>query len=71
MLCNCNYDKTKLLYKTIKMIVFIEKHAIKDAEKDGHPLCAGEYKELRQDLERHMEKLRAAVEGISREGKFG
>lgn len=71
MLCNCNYDKTKLLYKIAKVIEFIEKHSIHDAEKDGHPLCAEEYKELRHDLERHMEKLRSAVEGLSREGKFG
>jgi predicted YcjX-like family ATPase len=34
-------------------------------------LCAEEYKELKQDLERHAEKLRMAVEGLSREGKFG
>ncbi len=71
MLCNCNYDKTKLLYKISKMIGFIEKHAIKDSEKDGHPLCTEEYRELKNDLERHMEKLRVAVEGLSREGKFG
>ena len=71
MLANCNYNKTKLLYKISKIAVFIEKHAIKEAEKDGHPLCAEEYKELKQDLERHIEKLRMAVEGLSREGKFG
>ena len=71
MLCNCNYDKTKLLYKIMKIATFIEKHAIRDAEKDGHPLCAEEYKELKQDLDRHIEKLRSAVEGLSREGKFG
>ena len=71
MLCNCNYDKTKLLAKISKMIGFMEKHAVKDAEQDGHPLCAEEYKELKRDLERHAEKLRVAVEGLSREGKFG
>ena len=71
MLSNCNYDKTKLLYKISKMIGFIEKHAVHDSEKDGHPLCAEEYRELKQDLERHVEKLRLAVEGLSREGKFG
>ncbi len=70
MLCNCNYDKTKLLAKLSKMHSFVEKNAVKDAEKDGHPLCAEEYKELKQDLERHMEKLRMAIEGLSREGKF-
>ena len=71
MLSNCNYDKTKLLYKITKIVGFIEKHALHDAEKDGHPLCAEEYKELKQDLERHIEKLRLAIEGLSREGKFG
>ena len=71
MLCNCNYNKTKLLYKIMKMSMFVEKHAIKDAEKDSHPLCAEEYRELKNDLDRHIEKLRLAVEGLSREGKFG
>ena len=71
MLCNCNYDKTKLLYKIMKIAAFIDRHAIKDAERDSHPLCAEEYKELKHDLERHIEKLRLAVEGLSREGKFG
>ena len=50
MLCNCNYDKTKLLYKISVLVSFIEKHAVKDAEHDDHPLCAEEYKELRQYL---------------------
>jgi hypothetical protein len=71
VLSNCNYDKTKLLYKISKIIGFIEKHAIHDSEKDGHPLCGEEYKELKEDLEKHAEKLRMAVEGLSREGKFG
>lgn len=71
MLCNCNYDKTKLLYQIMKISTHIEKHAMRDAEKDGHPLCAEEYKELKHDLERHIEKLRLAIEGLSREEKFG
>jgi len=71
MLCNCNYDKSKLLYKISRIASFIEAHAIRDAEKDNHPLCAEEYKELKRDLDRHLEKLRMAVEGLSREGKFG
>ena len=61
MVCNCNYNKTKLLYKLMVLASFIDKHAIRDAEKDNHPLCAEEYKELRQDVERHIEKLRLAV----------
>ena len=71
MLSNCNYDKTKLLYKILRIREFVEKHAIHDAERDGHPLCAEEYKELKQDLDRHIEKLRAAIEGLSRESKYG
>ena len=71
MVCNCNYNKTKILYKISKLVGFIDKHAIHDAGKDGHPLCAQEYKELKHDLERHAEKLRMAIEGLSREGKFG
>ncbi len=71
MLSNCNYDKAKLLYKLSAIAAFIERHAVRDAEREGHPLCADEYKELKNDLERHMEKLRLAVEGLSREGKFG
>ena len=55
MLCNCNYGKTKLLYKLMKISTYIEQHAIKDAERDNHPLCAEEYNELKQDLERHVE----------------
>ncbi len=70
MLCNCNYDKTKILYKISKIVAMLEKHAIHDAERDGHPLCTEEYKELKHDLERHIEKLRLAVEGLSKEGKF-
>ena len=71
MICSCNYDKIKLLAKISKIAGFIEKHAIRDAEKDGHPLCAEEYRELKNDIERHVEKLRIAIEGLSREGKFG
>ena len=70
MLANCNYDKTKLLYKLSKIVAFLDKHAIKDAGNDNHPLCAAEYSELKQDLEKHMEKLRVAIEGLSRESKF-
>lgn len=70
MMCNCNYDKTKILAKISKLAGFIDKHAVKDAGQDNHPLCAEEYRELRNDLERHAEKLRMAIEGLSREGKY-
>ena len=71
MLSNCNYNKTKVLYKISKIVAFIDKNALHDSENDGHPFCKEEYMELKHDLERHMEKLRMAIEGLSREGKFG
>ena len=71
MVCSCNYDKIKIFYKISKIIEFLEKHSSKDAEKDGHPLCNEMYKELKHDLQNHAEKLRVAIEGLSREGKFG
>ena len=71
MVCNCNYNKVKIFYKLSKLSNFIEKHALQDAEKDGHPLCAEELKELKNDLDKHAEKIREAIEGLSREWKFG
>lgn len=70
MLSDCNYDKVKLIHHLSKMISFIDRHAVSDAEKDGHPLCAEEYKELRADLEKHVGKLSLAVKGLSKEDKF-
>ena len=71
MLCNCNYNKTKVLYQIMKTANFIEKHCIRDAEKDGHPLCAEEFKAIRHELESHIWKLRDAIAGLSKEDKFG
>ena len=71
MVCNCNYNKTKVMYELMKMSHFIEKHGIHDSEKDGHPLCTEEFKEIKHDIDRHVEKLRTAIEGLSREMKFG
>ena len=71
MLCNCNYNKTKVLYKLSALATFIDKHAVRDAEKDGHPLCGQEFIELKHDVEKHMEKIREAIEGLSKENKFG
>lgn len=67
---NCNHNKTQLLAHLSSMIWKLEKQFIKDAEEANHPLCAKECEELSQDLKKHQEKLRQAVEGLSREGKF-
>ena len=70
MLKDCNYDKIRLLAELSKIVWFIENHAKKDAEKENHPLCYAMYDELQKDLEKHMEKLRLAIEGLSKEGKL-
>ena len=70
MMSECNYDKTKLIHEISRMIQFIEKHAFEDSEKSGHPLCGVVYGELKYDLEKHLDKLKQAVAGLSGEGKY-
>ena len=66
LLSNCNYDKVKLLYKVSKMVGFLEKHAINDSQKDKHAKCGEIYKELKVDLEKHLNNLKIATEMISK-----
>ncbi|MBM3200382.1 hypothetical protein FJZ53_05570 [Candidatus Woesearchaeota archaeon] len=70
MLRDCNYNKVKLLHDLSKITSYIRRHAKKDAEQEGHVLCTSMYEELEADLEKHIEKLRLAVEGLSKESKF-
>jgi len=70
MKSNCNYDKIKLLHEVSHIIWRIRKHYIKDAKKEGHPLCREMYEEMAADLEKHREKLAAAVGGLAQEGKL-
>jgi mevalonate pyrophosphate decarboxylase len=70
MLDNCNYNKIRLLHDLSKIVWYLEKHAKQDAEESGHKLCSAVYDELQKDLEKHAEKLRQAIEGLSKEGKF-
>jgi len=67
---DCNYDKTKLIHELSSIKHFINKHAIDDAKKANHPLCAVMYKEVAADIEKAIEKLKAAVTGLAREGKY-
>lgn len=67
---DCNYDKIKMIHHLSKIVTFIDRHAVTDAERENHPLCAEEYKELKKDLEKHIEKLSSAVKGLSKEDKF-
>ena len=70
MKSNCNYDKLKLLHEVSHMIWRIEKHYIRDAKRDKHPLCAAMYKELADELKKHRQKLADAVGGLAQEGKL-
>lgn len=67
---NCNYDKTKLIHELSRLRHFIHMHAISDAQKANHPLCAKMYKEVADDLDRSLEKLKSAVAGLAKEGKY-
>ena len=67
---DCNYDKTKLIHELSALKHFIKKHAIEDAKKANHPLCAKMYDEVAVEIEKSIEKLKAAVSGLAREGKY-
>jgi len=70
MLSDCNYNKVRLLHDLSRIVWYLEKHAKEDANKAGHELCKAMCDELMEDLEKHIEKLRQAIEGLSKEGKF-
>lgn len=70
MLKNCNYDKIRLLHDLSRIAWHLDKHAKEDAKNGGHDWCGGMYEELRLDLEKHIGKLKQAIEGLSKEGKF-
>ena len=67
---NCNYNKIKVLHDLSRIKWFIDNHAVADAKKDGHPLCAEMFREVSEQLDKLMHKPRMAVEGLSKEGKF-
>jgi len=67
---DCNYNKTKLIHQIAAIRHFLKKHAVEDAKKANHPLCARMYEELSEDLGKHLQKLKAAVAGLAREGKY-
>lgn len=67
---DCNYNKTKLIHQVSSMRHFLRKHAVDDAKKAGHPLCAKMYEELAEDLTKHLHNLKSAVAGLAKEGKY-
>lgn len=70
MLNDCNYNKVRLLHDLSRIVWYLKKHAKEDAKKHEHPLCHAMCEEIEQDLEKHIDKLRAAIIGLSKEGKF-
>ncbi len=70
MMDNCNYNKTKILYKLSKLVGFLEGHAIEDAKKAGHRKCEEFYSKLRDELDKHLEGMRILVEECAKDGKL-
>ena len=70
MLNNASYSYSKVLYKLSKLSWYLEKHAIKDAKRAKHKLSIKMFGEMKSDMDKHIEKVRQAIEGLSKEGKF-
>lgn len=69
MLDNCTYNKAKLVTEISKLIGFIDRHGIEDADEQEHEDCTEELKLLREDLEEHLEALSAEA-GLTKEQKI-
>lgn len=61
MLDNSSYNKIKLMHEVSKIIWFIDKHAILDAQNAGDRQSIDQLIGLRKDLEKHLEKIRTTV----------
>ena len=66
---NCNYNCTHLLSKKHALLWRIPQY-VKDAEEAGHPACADMLRKIEADEKKHAEMLKAAIEGLCKEGKF-
>lgn len=65
MLDNSTYNKVKVTYKLSRLIWFIEKHALIDAQNAGDKECLDALITLQKDLTKHLEKLQKTVCTIS------
>lgn len=61
LLDNASYDKIKLVHEISRIIWFIDKHALVDANNAGDMQYADILIGLRKDLERHLQKLQTSV----------
>ena len=62
--------KVRLLHDLSRIIWYLKQHAEDDTQSSDHGLCYEMSSELQVDLEKHSEKLRQAIEGLAKEGKF-
>lgn len=62
---NSSYNKIKLLHNLSGIIWFIEKHAILDAEQAGDRECLEILNSIKNNAEKHVEKLQRAMCMIS------
>lgn len=66
---NLNYDLLTVLQNKLEAVAAYDQY-IKDCQKSGDKECQELVTELKRDDERHIEKLRAEVERMVKEGKF-
>ena len=70
MLKDCTYDMVKILKDLSELRWFVQKHAKDGAKEEGHELYHAVCEDLEKDLDKHIEKLRQTIEGVSKEGKL-
>lgn len=58
MLDNSRYDLIKILHELSKLAWFIEKHAQPGLQQGKHQERIKAYKDLLQDLEKHLAKIK-------------
>ena len=66
---DCNYNKTQHLGKKLAFLVRVDRY-VEDAEKHGHPACAGMWRKIKEDEQRHVDMLKKAISGLAKEDKF-
>lgn len=57
MLSNCRYNKVKVLHDMSKLLWFIEKHGLDNANKEQDASCVVLFEKLKKDLEKYIDLL--------------
>lgn len=61
MLDNSTYNKVKIIYQLSKIIWFIDRHGLTDANNAGDKECMDALINLQKDLKKHLEKLQKSI----------